>query len=62
MYVCVCAHVCVCTCVCVRVGRKSEMGWVNAIEFKQITADFVFVAKRGKTIKRIQLLFNVTVS
>ena len=39
------------------------MGWVNAIEFKQITADFVFVAKRGKTtIKIIQLLFNVTVS
>ena len=35
----------------------------SIIEFKQITADFVFVSKRGKTtIKRIQLLFNVTVS
>ena len=42
---CACVHMCVCE--GVRVGRKSEMGWVNAIEFKQISADFVFVASCG---------------
>ena len=28
--ICVCVHMCVCE--GVRVGRKSEMGWVNAIQ------------------------------
>ena len=55
MCVCLCVHVYMCVW---EGGRKSETGWVNAIEFK-----VVFVAKTGKTtIERIQLQFNVAVS
>ena len=40
---CLCVNMCVCVCVCVGggggggwVGGEREVGWMNAIEFKQI--------------------------